>query len=85
MSYPSFSEQMRILRSFDITVIRRSVEIFEAKNMLSGHVYRLLLKGSKVTCPCPDSKKGNHCKHAYAVERALEVFDGAEFGFSEAV
>lgn len=82
MAYPSFSEQMRILRSFEMSVIRRSDEIFEVINRETRHRYKVKVLGQKVLCPCPDAEKGNHCKHQHAVERNLEYFE-ASFSFSE--
>lgn len=83
MTPPNFSQQMRILRSFDISVIRRSENRFEARNKLNNHRYVLLIDDGKITCQCPDSHRTDHCKHVYAVERILEVFNDAEYGFSE--
>jgi hypothetical protein len=78
MTYPSFSEQMRILRSFEISVIRRSENHFEAKNNRNHHKYVVLFEDGKLKCQCPDSHRTDRCKHVYAVEAALEVFNAAE-------
>ncbi len=80
MNYPDTKQQMRILRSFEISVIRRAKNRFEAWNNRNGHKYVLTLENEKVICQCPDTHRTDHCKHVYAVERALEVFNDAEVG-----
>ncbi|KCZ73633.1 SWIM zinc finger-containing protein [Candidatus Methanoperedens nitroreducens] len=65
----------RLSRSADITILNR-FEFFEAVNSKNRHRYRVNVTERDITCSCPDSKKGNHCKHEIAVARDMSYFLG---------
>ena len=64
----------RLLRSLQIMTINR-FEHVDAVNTKNGHRYKVEVRGQEISCSCPDSQKGNNCKHEIAVARDLILFE----------
>jgi len=69
-------EMARALRSLDIVVIRRGEGLFEALNPHNGHSYNVIQGRDGLHCECVDHRKGNRCKHIWAVKTYQPFFFG---------
>ena len=64
----------RISRSKDIVTIRHHDQ-FVAVNLKNGHRYEVHQVNDVLVCTCPDSKKGNNCKHEIATLRDMQLYE----------